>query len=370
MKILHVFKTYLTDSNGGIEQVIHQICHATAQQGIENRILCLTSQKNPQPVQTAEAEVFRCTIDFELFSTPFSWRAFSTFKKLAAWADIIHYQFPWPFADLLQSVIHPKKPIIVSYQSDIVRQKIAFLFYQPLQNYFLTSATQIVATSPQYKQTSPALKKFADKVAIIPNGLDKSVYPTPSADCINQWKNRVGEGFFLFVGVMRYYKGLHILLEAALGMPGKIVIAGSGPLENTLKAQAERLKLTNVIFVGNISEEDKVALLTLSLGFVFPSHLRSEAFGISLLEAAMYGKPLISTEIGTGTSYININGETGLVVPPADPIAFKQAMCFLYENPIAAKQMGIAAEKRYWAYFTADTMGKSYIALYERWLGV
>jgi hypothetical protein len=97
----------------------------------------------------------------------------------------------------------------------------------------------------------------------------------------------------------------------------------------------------------------------------FPSHLRSEAFGISLLEGAMYGKPMISSEIGTGTTYINIDGETGLVVPPSDPQAFGEAMRTLWDNPELAQAMGKRAEARYWELFTAEQMARSYTALYH-----
>jgi rhamnosyl/mannosyltransferase len=98
---------------------------------------------------------------------------------------------------------------------------------------------------------------------------------------------------------------------------------------------------------------------------VFPSHLRSEAFGISLLEGAMYGKPMISSEIGTGTTYINIDNETGLVVPPNDPQAFSGAMRLLWEQPERAAEMGRRAEARYWELFTAERMAESYHALYR-----
>lgn len=110
-----------------------------------------------------------------------------------------------------------------------------------------------------------------------------------------------------------------MLLDALPGTDFRVVIIGSGPVERELRAQAERLKLTNVDFVGPVGDDDKIALLTLCHALTFPSHLRSEAFGISLLEAAMFGKPMISTEIGTGTSYVNVDGETGLVVPASDP---------------------------------------------------
>lgn len=171
--------------------------------------------------------------------------------------------------------------------------------------------------------------------------------------------------FFLFVGVLRYYKGLHILIEAALNSTYPIVISGAGPVEKELKMLAAKLKVNNIHFTGNISEEDKVSLINLCTAFVFPSHLRSEAFGISLLEGAMYGKPLISTEIGTGTSFINIDQETGLVVAPRNPAALRQAMDYIWNNPEEAVVMGKNAEKRFKSLFTATPMSQNYYELYQ-----
>jgi rhamnosyl/mannosyltransferase len=120
-----------------------------------------------------------------------------------------------------------------------------------------------------------------------------------------------------------------------------------------------------VLFTGALEEADKAALLTLAYGLAFPSHLRSEAFGISLLEGAMYGKPMISCEIGTGTTYINVDGETGIVVPPSDPQALRGAMRTLWENPELARDMGARAEARYHALFTSEQMAAGYTALYQ-----
>ena len=99
-----------------------------------------------------------------------------------------------------------------------------------------------------------------------------------------------------------------------------LVISGDALTDIDLTAEpgeAHEGVALGVAVLGALDDADKVALLTLCYAVAFPSHLRSEAFGISLLEGAMYGKPMISSEIGTGTSYINIDGETGLVVPMA-----------------------------------------------------
>jgi rhamnosyl/mannosyltransferase len=198
--------------------------------------------------------------------------------------------------------------------------------------------------------------------------LNKAGYPQPDAQRMNRWRQQLGDKFFLFVGVMRYYKGLHILLDALKDVDYPVVIVGAGPLELELHAQAQALGLRNIHFLGRLGDEDKVALLQLSYAIVFPSHLRSEAFGISLLEGAMYGKPMISSEIGTGTSYINIHNETGLVVPPSNPQAFREAMRTLWDDPVRAAAMGVKAEARYRQLFTADDMGRKWTELYQELL--
>jgi rhamnosyl/mannosyltransferase len=114
-----------------------------------------------------------------------------------------------------------------------------------------------------------------------------------------------------------------------------------------------------------VDDLDKVALLELCYAVAFPSHLRSEAFGISLLEGAMFGKPMISSEIGTGTTYINVDRETGLVVSPSDPVALRAAMRTLWDDPAMAGAMGQRAEARYRELFTSERMAASYAELYR-----
>lgn len=364
MKVLHFYKTAYPDSMGGVEQVIYQIARGAKKLGVETDVLSLTRDRVALTTENDGYLTHRAKLDFEIASTGFSVSAFWRFSQLAKQADVIHYHFPWPFMDVVHFASNVKKPTVVSYHSDIIKQKNLLKLYRPLKNKFLASVDRIVAASPNYLETSDVLKKFSGKVSVIPYGLDKASYPAPTPQKLQYWREKIGPKFFLFVGVLRYYKGLHILLDAAKGTDYPIVIVGAGPVEVELKAQAAQLGLSNIHFLGMLSDEDKVALLTLSYGVLFPSHLRSEAFGISLLEGAMYGKPLISSEIGTGTTFINIADETGLVVPPGDSIALRQAMQYLWEHPEQAAAMGRQAEERYWKHFTAEQMVKSYLELY------
>ncbi|MGY3258682.1 glycosyltransferase family 4 protein [Pseudomonas chlororaphis] len=368
MRVLHFFKTYLPDSVGGIEQVIFQLCESGAQQGIEGQVLTLSADPRPAVLKLGQHEVHRAKLDIQFASTGFSYSVFKQFREMAAEADVVNYHFPWPFMDLVHFMSGMNKPCVATYHSDIIRQRHLLKLYRPLMNRFLHSVDRIVAASPNYLHTSDVLQQFPDKTRVIPYGLNKAGYPQPDAERMAQWRQRLGERFFLFVGVMRYYKGLHILLDALKDVDYPVVIVGAGPLEAELHAQAAALGLRNLHFLGRLGDEDKVALLQLSYAIVFPSHLRSEAFGISLLEGAMYGKPMISSEIGTGTSYINIHDETGLVVPPSDPLAFRAAMRQLWDNPEQAARMGLKAEARYRQLFTADQMGQRWKELYQELL--
>lgn len=364
MRVLQFFKTSFPDTMGGIEQVINQIARGANKLGVKTDVLSLTPDRVARTIEIDGYLAHRARLDLQIASTGFSVSAFLRFSQLAKKADVIHYHFPWPFMDVVHFATGVNKPTVVTYHSDIIRQKHLLKLYRPLKQRFLASVDRIVATSPNYLATSNVLESFSDKVSVIPIGLDKDTYPQPTPDRLQFWRERIGPKFFLFVGVLRYYKGLHILLEAAQGTDFPIVIVGAGPIEQELKAQAAQLGLRNIHFLGQLSDEDKVTLLTLCYGVVFPSHLRSEAFGISLLEGAMYGKPMISSEIGTGTTFINIGNVTGLVVPPTDSVALRQAMRYLWQHPEEAADMGRRAEERYWKHFTAEQMVKSYVDLY------
>ncbi len=366
IKILHVYKTSLPQTVGGIEVFLDTLCRTTQKLGADNTIFSLAKQPlDKMPISLNGYRVIQGKENFHFASTGFSLSAFSIFSKLAAKADVIHYHFPNPFADFLHVVCKIKKPSIVTYHSDIIQQKILLPLYQPLMNRFLGAVNCLVATSSQYLETSQVLKKFREKTRVISIGLDRAIYPEPAPERVAYWQQRLPQKFLLFIGVLRYYKGLHLALDALAETNFHLVIAGTGNMEKKLKAQAQRLGLSRVYFLGKVSDEDKMALLHLCHAFLFPSFLRSEAFGISLLEASMCGKPSISAEIGTGTSFINIHGETGLIVPPGDAQALRKAMYKLYEDDSLAAVMGKNAQKRYQDLFTADKQARAYAKLYQ-----
>jgi len=337
----------------------------TGRLGVSNTVLSLSRQDKLDPFEFEGHMVHRVPLNAEIASNAISVQSIGALARLAKQADVVHYHFPWPFMDLAHFMARVDKPTVVTYHSDIVRQRHLLRLYQPLKHRFLKSVDAIVATSPNYLGSSTVLARYKEKTTVIPFGLDRGTYPQPEPGRLAHWRERVGPKFFLFVGVLRYYKGLHVLLEAARGLDYPIVIVGTGPEEQALREQAARLGLKHVIFTGGVDDADKAALLSLCHAMAFPSHLRAESFGISLLEAAMYGKPMISCEIGSGTTYINQHGETGLVVPPSDAAALRGALQALWNDTEMARRMGVRAEQRYHELFTSEQMAANYTALYH-----
>jgi O-antigen biosynthesis rhamnosyltransferase len=364
-RILHFYKTAFPDSMGGIEQTIHQLARGCVRHGFETDVLSLSSEKHAKPLNIDGYTAHRAHLNFEIASNGFSWQALQKFRALAGKADVIHFHFPWPFMDLIDELVGHGKPVLVTYHSDIVRQKQLLKLYEPLGRRFLNRANRIVATSQNYVDSSTWLQSYKDKVHVIPIGVDADSYPKASDANVSKWRAEYPSSFFLFVGVLRYYKGLQYLIQAMAAQDIPVLIVGAGPQEKELKELARQNNATNIHFLGLLSDEDKVALLTLCKALVIPSHLRSEAYGVSLVEGLMFGKPLICADISTGTSFINQHEKTGLVVPPADSDALRDAMLKLWNDSALAIEFGTNARNRYEQLFTSRKMCESYINQYS-----
>lgn len=373
LKALQVYRTYFPDPPGGLQEAVRQIAISTSRFGIQTKVFTLSPNPAPTTISRPEGMVLRA----RSWAAPAScdlggWAAFRQFAEACSQSDVVHYQFPWPFEDVLHAVVRPRIPAVMTYQSDVIRQKFLGAIYAPLMWRTLKSMRAIIATSPAYARTSPVLShpSIREKVRVIPNGIVEESYSRDAdAGVFDRIRIDSGEPYFLFIGVLRYYKGLHTLVQAARHVGARIVIAGSGPEDRNLKQLADRAGAKNVIFAGQISDGEKVALLQSCRALVLPSHLRSEAFGMVLVEAAMFGRPQISCEIGTGTSFVNAHEESGIVVPPENPDALGRAMSRLLGDSSLADRMGLGARARYERLFSGDALGNAYANLYREVAG-
>jgi len=369
LKVLHFYRTYFPESQGGLEEAIRQICLACSQQGVRNRVLTLARVPVTETLERPEATVVRAPLQWEPASCSMGAGLFRLYREHACWADVIHIHYPWPFADLVHSLSGVRKPVVVTYHSDIVRQGFLEHLYRPLRWLFFRKVDTVVATSGNYLESSTVLQGMNNRFITIPLGLCPDSYPAPTLAARQSIQSRFGDGFFLFVGVLRYYKGLDVLIDAAArgGMP--VVIAGKGPEEESLRAQVARRGAGNVHFAGFVSDDEKAALFAACRAVVFPSCYRSEAFGMTLVEGLLFGKPLISCEIGTGTSFVNSDQETGLVIPPRDATALAMAMRRLQVDDELALQMGRRARERFDRLFSGAGLGQAYVDLYNSVIG-
>ena len=350
MHILQIYKDY-APVLGGIENHVRDLSELLVAHGHHVTVLVTsldhrTQVEQPQP----HLRIIKARRWFHAASTPISLAMFGQARALKP--DVVHLHFPYPPGDLAARAVPNRPPLVLTYHSDIVRQQAMLRLYRPLLHATLARASRIIATSPAYLASSPFLRRYTAKAEVIPLGINLSRFANAAASAQVNERPTV-----LFVGRLRYYKGLHLLLEAMQQVDGQLLIAGSGPERERLAAQAAQLGIANrVAFLGDIGDADLPALYRRADVFVLPAHLRAEALGLAQIEALASGLPCVSTELGTGTSFANQHGETGLVVPPGDPDALARAINQLLADPALRQRFGAAARSRAHALFDQQHM--------------
>ena len=345
MHILQLYKDYYPVL-GGIENHVRDLSEGLVARGhrvtvlvtnLERRTVIERSQPNLTIVKAART--------LHLASTPLSVEMLRRAGQLRP--DVVHLHFPYPPGDLVYRALPTRPPLVVTYHSDIVRQQNLLRVYRPLMELTLRRAARILPTSPNYMVSSPYLRRHAARCSVVPLGIDTARFAQADMRRVAAIRARYDAPLLLFVGRLRYYKGLHILLDALPGVRAELLIGGSGPERGRLEAQAARLGIARrVHFLGDIPDEDLPALYRAADVFVLPAHLRAEALGLAQIEALASGLPCVSTELGTGTSFANLHGRTGLVVPPNDPAALADAINTLLADPELRERYGAAGRER------------------------
>ena len=372
MKVLHVYKDYYPPVLGGIEGHLNLLARGLKQVGVQTEVLV----SNTRPALKKEIidgiPITKVPQLFRFNSAPFNYSLPIWLRKLATDADIIHFQFPNPTGEIAYLLSGVGGRMVVSYQSDIVRQKITGKLLSPLLKRFLNRAHAILVASPNYIRTSAVLQQFRDKCVVVPLGIEVDRFACDSATASQaaDIRLRYNSKIVLFIGKFRYYKGLSVLIQAASQLDCTLLLIGSGPLEKELRKQVEACHLSHRIhFLGDVSDKEKKAYLHACDVFVLPSIYRSEAYGIAQLEAMACGKPVICTELGTGTSFINQHRKTGLVVPPNDTAALVAALKILLRDSRLREQYGRAGNDRASRIFSQEKMVATILRVYQDILG-
>lgn len=258
------------------------------------------------------------------------------FRHLVGY-DLVHWNAPSPLGELgfFTMRLLGKRPLrsVCFYHGEVVADKpLGRLYNNWLLAKHFEACDRILVSSPNFAHTSPLLQRVAAKVVVIPFGVDTDLF-SPASD----WEQAMHHQrplHFVFVGRLAPQKGLLTMLQALTRAPGTLTIVGDGPLQSDLQAAVGELDLEErVTFAGKITVDcELISLYRQADVVVLPSTTRSESFGYALAEGMACGACAISTELGTGTSFINADGKSGLVVPPGDPDALAEAMIYLAER--------------------------------------
>jgi rhamnosyl/mannosyltransferase len=357
MNILHLYKDYFPVL-GGIENHVkilaeaqsaagHQVIVLVCEPGLWTRVEIINSV---QVIKAGRLGTFT--------SMPLSLSQPITLARLRP--DIAHVHSPYPLGEVANWLLGRAHTTVITHHSDVVRQQAWLHLYGPLLRCVLRAADRIVATSPRYIETSPWLSLVREKCVVIPLGIDHRRFVPPVVPFD-------GPPTLLFVGRLRYYKGLDTLLRALVDLPEvHLNIVGDGPMRDSWETLSAKLELADrVHFLGEVDDADLPTQYHKAHIFVLPANARAEAFGTVLLEAMASGLPCITTEVGTGTSWVVQNSVTGLVVPPRDPRALSKTIRSLLDNPQRRMAMGQDARARVEAEFTLERMIAQVQTVYE-----
>lgn len=204
----------------------------------------------------------------------------------------------------------------------------------------------------------------------IPSAVDAGRYEDGERDRVRRElgvENRLVIGM---TGRLRPEKGHEHLLGAMVEVFSKrpdavLVLAGSGSRKAELRGMAEDLNVAeHVVFTG--FRKDIPDLLAAFDLFAMPSI--SEGLGTAVLEAAAAARPIVASDVG-GIPDIVHHEETGLLVPPADPVALAKALLRLAEDRDLAARLGRAARERVRREFSEEALVEKTEGCYRDWLG-
>lgn len=292
-------------------------------------------------------------------------------------ADILHLQVPNPTMILALLGARPDIPLVVTYNSDVVKQKVLNVLFGPLESLLYRRVRRIMPTSAPYVEGSAFLKRYPERVAVVPMGLELEAFMQPSEAERRQaqeLQKKYGVPLWVACGRLIYYKGLHTALEALRDVPGTLLIIGDGPERTSLEKMAANLGVADrVVFVGELpyhmDSRGNAALVPYywaATALWFPSNARSEAYGLVQVEAMASGCPIINTQIpGSGVPWVSKDGETGLTVPVNDAVAFAAAANKLWNDKALRDRFAQEGPERARREFESMVMARRWIAHYH-----
>lgn len=350
---------------GGIEKHLYELCQAL-KGSIDLEVLVSNDRFKTEIEQLDGYRVVRVGSLGYVWSTPLG-VSFGHWMRRSD-ADIFHFQFPYPVAEVAYLLSGIKRKVVVSFQVDVVHHPVIRSMLLPFLMRFLQQADRIIVSSANLIESSGILGKFKDKCTVVPLGIDVRRFGITDEirENIARIRRLYAPPILLFVGRLVPYKGVDILIKAMNYVKATLLIVGEGPSEKYLKRLTEKNGLTDKIhFLGTLSEKELIWCYHACEVFVLPSLDTAEAFGIVQLEAHACGKPVVSTNLPTGVTFVNLDGVTGLVVPPGSSESLAEGINNLLRDDRLRQRLGEQARARVNSEFTAEVMARKMLNVYN-----
>jgi len=325
--VLQVLQKNPFDSIGGVESVSLGFDKAFEALGIERGYLFVGEN-----VSIHGRRVFTLRHMFSALSCDFGYCSPFALARFVRSFDDILVHHPSPFLLLVLALTGVR--FDVYYHSDIVRQRLTGALIFPLIVTCLARSRRIFVSSPNYAQGSLTLGLFTKKINLLVPSADEGLLTvTPDEGILS----RIPRPYFLFLGADRSYKSLNTIRRAAeLEDDGSYMYVLAGP-------GTEWYEGPNLLGLGQVGLKSKAALLRGCLGIVLVSSSRAEALGVCLIEGLMFGKPLVTTRINSGPSFVNVDGVTGYAVAVDDSVALNEACWKLFSREIQGVESNSAS---------------------------
>ncbi|MDB4947869.1 MAG: hypothetical protein JWM27_518 [Gemmatimonadetes bacterium] len=360
LRVLHIGKFY-PPHLGGMETHLQALCGRLAEH-VDVRVLVSADGRRTTREVAGGVPVTRVGTPATLASAPINPGMAREIR--GADADMVHLHHPNPTATLSYLASGHRGPLVITYHSDVVRQRVLGAAFGPLLEAVMRRATTVIASSPDYLASSPVLRRHAARCRVVPFGIRPEDFERPDPEAVRRLREAYGPRVVLGVGRLVYYKGFQYLVRAMGGLDAHLVLAGAGPERAALERLAGEPGIAGkVTFAG--TPADLVPLYHAADVFVLPAVARSEAFGLVQLEAMASGMPVVNTAIDSGVPFVSRHGQTGLTVPPADSAALADAVRTLLDDAPLRAGLGAAARRRVRTEFSQDAMVRRTLDVYR-----
>ena len=372
-KILHIGKYYFPAS-GGIESVTNTLAKGVLKFGHNVTVICFSKEKFSKFEVIDNVEIIRFKPFITIASQPISFHYLFTCLSFAFKSEIVHLHSPNILGALISLFIPKRIKLLVHWHSDVIKQKLFWLVFRPLEYCMLCRSNVVIATSRVYADSSLSLKPFRHKISVVPIGVsDVKFNQYDELKFSNEIATHIkNKRVILSVGRLVTYKGFNLLIEAVHYLPKNVavVIVGSGPnYQNLQKSILDNNVSDRVLLAGGLCEMELHSLFKISNIFCLPSINRAEAFGVVLVEAMSFGLPIVAYDIpGSGVPWVNEHNVSGLNASMIDPKSLAEACRNILDSDELAIRFAKGSRKRYLKEFTEHIFLARIIKIYNKLL--